>query len=48
MYVLGAFGYQAPILAFKFFFWLGYINSGINPVMLGLLESVEMSIAASR
>jgi hypothetical protein len=24
MYVLGAFGYEAPELVFKFFFWLGY------------------------
>ncbi|KAI6214696.1 Octopamine receptor [Aphelenchoides besseyi] len=28
MYVLGAFGYNAPELVFKFFFWLGYCNSG--------------------
>uniref|UniRef100_A0A914C292 G-protein coupled receptors family 1 profile domain-containing protein n=1 Tax=Acrobeloides nanus TaxID=290746 RepID=A0A914C292_9BILA len=33
MYVLGAFGYEANALVFKFFFWLGYCNSGINPVI---------------
>ncbi|VDM78667.1 unnamed protein product [Strongylus vulgaris] len=31
MYVIGAFGYAAPAIVFKFFFWLG--NSGINPVI---------------
>ncbi|KAI6201009.1 Octopamine receptor [Aphelenchoides besseyi] len=33
MYVLGAFGYNAPELVFKFFFWLGYCNSGVNPIL---------------
>ncbi|CAI5455538.1 unnamed protein product [Caenorhabditis angaria] len=33
MYVLGAFGVGVNDLLFKIFFWLGYCNSGINPVI---------------
>ncbi|GMT07554.1 hypothetical protein PENTCL1PPCAC_29728 [Pristionchus entomophagus] len=33
MYVLSAFGINTPEFIFKFFFWLGYCNSGVNPVI---------------
>ncbi|VDK80556.1 unnamed protein product [Cylicostephanus goldi] len=30
MYVIGAFGYEAPAVVFKFFFWLGYCKLFIS------------------
>ncbi|KAF8354744.1 octr-1 [Pristionchus pacificus] len=33
MYVLSAFDVKTPEFIFKFFFWLGYCNSGVNPVI---------------
>uniref|UniRef100_A0AC35TLV7 G_PROTEIN_RECEP_F1_2 domain-containing protein n=1 Tax=Rhabditophanes sp. KR3021 TaxID=114890 RepID=A0AC35TLV7_9BILA len=38
MYVMQAFGVIVPNIIFKFFFWLGYCNSGINPVIYTLFN----------